>query len=188
MIKKSRTVLGFKPAHGLQHAGEAGPRAVAWRPPTQPNNHQARSARAQHGARAPPVGTTRWPRARRQAGMAVGIQPGNEVRGIRWGQLTREEGEVPGKAEPVGTHQGDGTTTGRRGRLGAAMHGGVLTKEGVGSDIGELMQHRTWRGGDEQRGNWAENPGRRSSPRGHDGGNGGPASSEERPRRRCWHR
>jgi hypothetical protein len=38
--------------------------------------------------------------------------------GIRWGQLAREEWEVPGKAKPAGTHRGGGATTRRRGRLG----------------------------------------------------------------------
>jgi hypothetical protein len=47
--------------------------------------------------------------------------------------------------------------------------GGVLFGEGVDDDFSELLQHRTWRGGEDQRGNWAENPGRQSSPRGHSG-------------------
>jgi hypothetical protein len=93
---------------------------------------------------------------------------------------------VSGKAESAGTHRGGGATTGQRGQLGAVTRGGVLTGEVVGGDVGELLQHRTWRGGDEQRGNWAENPRRRSSPRGRGGGNGGPASSEERPRHGRW--
>jgi hypothetical protein len=42
------------------------------------------------------------------------------VRGIRQGQLTWEEGEVPGKVEPVGTHRGGGATMGRRGRIETA--------------------------------------------------------------------
>jgi hypothetical protein len=85
--------------------------------------------------------------------------------------------------EPAGTHRDGGAMTGQRGRLGAATRGGVPAGEGVGGDVGELLQHRTWRGGEEQRGNWAENPGRRSSLRGRSGGNSGPASSEERSRR-----
>jgi hypothetical protein len=93
---------------------------------------------------------------------------------------------VAGKAEPAGTHRGGGATTGPRGLPGEATRGGVLTREGVSSDVGELLQHRTWRVGEEQRGNWAENPGRRSSPRGHGGGNGSPASSEERLRHGRW--
>jgi hypothetical protein len=94
---------------------------------------------------------------------------------------------MSGKAEPAGTHRGGSATTGRRGRLGAVTCGGVLAEQGVSGDVGELLQHRTWRGGEEQRENWAENPGRRSSPRGHDGGNGGPASSEDRSRHGRWH-
>jgi hypothetical protein len=105
--------------------------------------------------------------------------------GIRSGPLGREEGEVSGMAEPAGTHRGGGVTMGRRGRFGAVPCDGVLTEEWVGGDVGELLQHRTWRGGEEQRGNWAENQERQSSPRGHGGGNGGPASSEERLR--CGH-
>jgi hypothetical protein len=55
--------------------------------------------------------------------------------------------------------RGGGATTGQRGRLNAATLGGVVAGEGVHSDVGELLQHRTWRGGEEQRGNWAEKPG-----------------------------
>jgi hypothetical protein len=40
-------------------------------------------------------------------------------------------------------------TTGRRGQLGAATRDGVLAREGVDGDIGELLHHRTWRGGEE---------------------------------------
>jgi hypothetical protein len=58
---------------------------------------------------------------------------------------------MPGKAEPAGTHRSGDATTGQRGRLGAAMCDGVLTEEGVGGDVGELLQHCTWRGGEEQR-------------------------------------
>jgi hypothetical protein len=65
--------------------------------------------------------------------------------GIRSGQLAREEGEVSSKAEPAGTHRGGGATMGWRGRLGAVTRGGVLTKEWVGGDVGELLQHHTWR-------------------------------------------
>jgi hypothetical protein len=51
---------------------------------------------------------------------ASGIQPGDEVRAIRRGQLTREEGEVPSKVKPVGTHRGGGASTARRGHLRTA--------------------------------------------------------------------
>jgi hypothetical protein len=77
----------------------------------------AQPARTQRGARAPPVVIVRWPRAGRRASTTGGIQPGNEVRGIRRGKLTHQEGEVSGKAGPAGMHRGGGTTTGRRGRL-----------------------------------------------------------------------
>jgi hypothetical protein len=52
----------------------------------------------------------------------------------------------------VGAHRGGGTTTGQRAWLGAVTHSGVLTREGVSGDVGELLQHRTWRGGEEHRG------------------------------------
>jgi hypothetical protein len=85
------------------------------------------------------VVTARWPHKRRWAGVAGSIQPGDEVRGIRRGQLTWEEGEVSGKAESAGTHRGGGATTGRRGQLGAVTRGGVLTGEVVDGDVGELL-------------------------------------------------
>jgi hypothetical protein len=157
---------------------------VRW-PAARPSSHPAQLARVRREARAQPVVTTRWPRAWRRGGAAGGVQPGDVVWGIRWGQLTQEEGEVLGKAELVGMHRGGGATTGQRGRLGAVTRSSFLVGEGVGGDVGELLQHHTWRGGEEQRGNWVENPGRRSSPRGRGSGNGGPASSEERPR--CGH-
>jgi hypothetical protein len=120
--KIRRTVLGrIRPeAKGLLGAASCcgsgpsqphGPRAWPSRQPTRP-------ARARRGARARPVVTARWPRARCRAGAAGSIRPGDEVRGIWRRQLTREEGEVPGKAKPAGTHRGGGTTTGWRGQLG----------------------------------------------------------------------
>jgi hypothetical protein len=51
----------------------------------------------------------------------------------------------------------------------------------IGGGRLELLQHHTQRGGEEQREIWVENPGRRSTPRGRGGGNGGPASSDEWP-------
>jgi hypothetical protein len=72
-------------------------------------------------------------------------------------------GDPSGNTRVAGAHQGGGTTTGQRGRLGAATCGRVLTGEGVGGDVSELLQHRTWRSGEEQRGHCAENPGRQNS-------------------------
>jgi hypothetical protein len=75
---------------------------------------------------------------------ASGIQPGDEVRAIRRGQLTREEGEVPSKVKPVGTHRGGGASTGRRGHLrtaapvaasggrGVVLRQGAVAREAAG--------------------------------------------------------
>jgi hypothetical protein len=120
MIKNSRTVPGFKPAHDLWCAGEAGPCAMARRPAVRPSKYPARSARARRGARAPPVVTAWWPRARRWASTAGGVQPGDEVRGIQWLQLTWEEGEMSGKDIRGGAHPSSGTSMERWGRGGAA--------------------------------------------------------------------
>jgi hypothetical protein len=106
MILKRCIVLGLKSAHGLRRAGEAGPCAVARRPTVRPNSHPARPAWARRGARAPPVVTALWPHARRRAGAASGIQPGDEVWGIRRGQLTQKEGEVLSKVKPARTYRG----------------------------------------------------------------------------------
>jgi hypothetical protein len=100
MIKNSRTVLGFKPVHGLRRAGEASPRAVARWLAARPSSHPAKPARAwcrALGSCAPPMVTARWPCVWRRAGAAGGVQPGDEVRGIRWGQLAWEEGGDAGQ-------------------------------------------------------------------------------------------
>jgi hypothetical protein len=62
---------------------------------------------------------------------ASGIQPGDEVRAIWRGQLTREDGEVPSKVKPVGTHRGGGATTGQRGQLRTAAPVAALGGRGV---------------------------------------------------------
>jgi hypothetical protein len=49
----------------------------------------------------------------------------------------------------------------------------------IGGGRPELLQHHPHRGREGRREIWAENPRKRSSPRGCDSGNGGPASSEE---------
>jgi hypothetical protein len=49
---------------------------------------------------APPVVTARWPRVWRWAGAADGTQPGGEVQGTQWAQLTQEEGKARGKVGP----------------------------------------------------------------------------------------
>jgi hypothetical protein len=64
----------LNPAHGLRHTGEASLCAVAQRPIAQPSSHPAQPARARRGARAPPVVTVLWPRARRRAGTVDGVQ------------------------------------------------------------------------------------------------------------------
>jgi hypothetical protein len=66
---------------------------------------------------------------------------------------------------------------------GAAVFTGGGGAPVIGGGQLRLLQHRTHRGGEEWREIWVENPGRWSSPRGRDDGNGGPPSSRER----SWH-
>jgi hypothetical protein len=115
---------------------ESGPRPKAywaWRPTgaaghhglmarlARHSSHSARPTRARCGTRAPPVVTTRWPRAWRWAGAAGGIQPGDKVWGNRRGQLTQEKGKLPGKAGLAQMHRGIGKTMGWWGRLGTVV-------------------------------------------------------------------
>jgi hypothetical protein len=70
------------------------------------------------------------------------------VREIRRGQLTQEEGEVPGKAGPVGTYRGYGATTGRRGQLGTATFQCRVAPAVVGGlKGGEWYCDQGWRRG-----------------------------------------
>jgi hypothetical protein len=70
-----------------------------------PTASSAQPARARRDAtRALPMVTAWWPRGRRWAGATDGVQPGDEVQGIQWRQLTREEGEVLGKEIGDGAH------------------------------------------------------------------------------------
>jgi hypothetical protein len=95
-----------------------------------------------HGASA------RTARGHRTAG---GIQPGDEERGIRRGQLTWKEGEVPGKVKSTGTHRGGSVTMGRRGRLRMAAYrcrvalaiGGGLEGGGVVLQQGAVAREAT---------------------------------------------
>jgi hypothetical protein len=73
-----------------------------------------------------------------------------------------------------------------RSRGGATVFTGGGGAPAIGGGRLELLQHHTPRGGEERRRIWAENLGRRTSPRGRGGGNGGLASSEERLRRGRW--
>jgi hypothetical protein len=95
-------VPGLNPAHGLRRTGEVVLRAVARRPTARPSSHPARPARGRHGARAPPVVTARRPRAQLRAGIAGSVQPSDEVRRIRRGQLAQEEGRCRARRDPRG--------------------------------------------------------------------------------------
>jgi hypothetical protein len=111
----------------------------------RPRSHSTRPARALRGARAPSLVTARWPRARRQASMAGGIQPDNKVWVNRWGQLAQEKGKVQGKVGPAGMHRGGGATTGRRGRLWMAV---FRWRGGSGYIQGPQQLHRGERRGE----------------------------------------
>jgi hypothetical protein len=106
----------------------------------RPSKYPARSARARRGARAPPVVTAWWPRARRWASTAGGVQPGDEVRGIQWLQLTWEEGEMSGKDIRGGAHPSSGTSMERW--SWAAQRGGIWRTDDGGGISGEIREGR----------------------------------------------
>jgi hypothetical protein len=136
-----RTVPGFKPAHDLWRAGETGPRVVARRLAAQPSSHPARPARARRGARAPPVVTARWPRARQWAGAAGSVQPGGK-RGRCRARRNRR-----GRTEAVAQRRGGEVGSRRRrsdgGRIrwssvawGVVLRQGAVAREAVGGVSG----------------------------------------------------